>query len=553
MLLCSLCSLNSFSSQKKLGHFFYTIPEEGFCAETVVKTPYGYKVIEDLSVGDVVIDCNGDYTTIVATSKRHVDKCIKLFLEDACVLLGCDQQVYSISDVHWIRACDKLNGELVVQPTVLYAVTTQSETLCVTEYDICVHNAPALLLGASSICLGHVAIINPVMALLGGVTISLGYIAYNAYKSYDTPDSVVSAERFYYEKRKAELESIKQELMGIKSELEAATMLYSSNVAHLFLKQHMWGQVNNGELISLDQERYLSNEQKQQLREIREAELRLLEKEVQDLQLLLALHANQIVGNCKKLSNECEKIIPEVEQAINKWNSSHSKRTIGDAFNVYERILWQENLVYLLHQAFDELKIVAEYYGACESRCIQLSTTILEVLQYSHSLMFEIKQALGSLLQDFYHNSRVIEKYFIDNNISTEAFKAHIKQGIEVQKKEQEINALEIINSEFSSSGFTGGPKKDDEDEYHQKVEIYEKNALHIFRNDPGHFPIDTPVNRKILVDTASDVRNFLGKCKYGNEWYAKILENGEEIWVSVRGGFIRNGGLNKSPYNFNF
>ena len=52
---------------------------------------------------------------------------------------------------------------------------------------------------------------------------------------------------------------------------------------------------------------------------------------------------------------------------------------------------------------------------------------------------------------------------------------------------------------------------------------IDEKNVKHIFRNKIGHLA-DTIDNRQLLEDTASNIINFLGKDKYGNEWYAKLL-----------------------------
>jgi hypothetical protein len=82
-------------------------------------------------------------------------------------------------------------------------------------------------------------------------------------------------------------------------------------------------------------------------------------------------------------------------------------------------------------------------------------------------------------------------------------------------------------------------------------VSFNEKYTSHIFRNAEGHLP-DTPANRNLLQTTASDRGNLLGTDKYGNEWYAKVQNDGSQVWVQVRNGEIRNGGLNSSPIDFN-
>jgi len=84
-----------------------------------------------------------------------------------------------------------------------------------------------------------------------------------------------------------------------------------------------------------------------------------------------------------------------------------------------------------------------------------------------------------------------------------------------------------------------------------EQIEIFEKNKHHIFRNVPGHFTTDTLENRKLLLDTAKDPRNFLGPDKFGNQWYAKMFKD-KQIWARVRNGKITDGGINIKPRLFN-
>jgi hypothetical protein len=84
-----------------------------------------------------------------------------------------------------------------------------------------------------------------------------------------------------------------------------------------------------------------------------------------------------------------------------------------------------------------------------------------------------------------------------------------------------------------------------------EKIDFDEGSLKHIFRDAPGHFP-DTSANRKLLRDTASNKENYLGKDKYGNNWYTETRSDGSQVLVLVINGKIRNGGLNPTPRTFN-
>ena len=75
-----------------------------------------------------------------------------------------------------------------------------------------------------------------------------------------------------------------------------------------------------------------------------------------------------------------------------------------------------------------------------------------------------------------------------------------------------------------------------------QKAQI-----MHIMRKSEGHL-IDTPHNRKIIVDMTNDKSSFLGISKHGNEVYSKTI-NGIQYWAYVRGGVVQNGGANYTKH----
>jgi RHS repeat-associated protein len=72
----------------------------------------------------------------------------------------------------------------------------------------------------------------------------------------------------------------------------------------------------------------------------------------------------------------------------------------------------------------------------------------------------------------------------------------------------------------------------------------------HIFRNASGHLA-DTPANRKLLTDVATNPANRIGVDRFGNVWSSVTRADGTQVWVSTRNGVIQNGGLNQVPQTF--
>lgn len=107
-------------------------------------------------------------------------------------------------------------------------------------------------------------------------------------------------------------------------------------------------------------------------------------------------------------------------------------------------------------------------------------------------------------------------------------------------------------------AGTSGSPKGTlTQNEYKDTVESAmnhlpkkDSQLKHVFREAEGHL-VDTPENRKLIRETANNPANYVGKDKYGNQWYSEIKSDGSQIWATVRNGRIQNAGKNLTPHTW--
>jgi len=72
----------------------------------------------------------------------------------------------------------------------------------------------------------------------------------------------------------------------------------------------------------------------------------------------------------------------------------------------------------------------------------------------------------------------------------------------------------------------------------------------HIFNDNPGHLP-NTPENQALIEDLINDGNCKLGPDQYGNDWFGRIMEDGNQLWAECRNGRVIDGGLS-SPRSYN-
>jgi hypothetical protein len=571
----SLCVVNTQNIQPKvlLSSSFSCCKEfpqsswskEGFCGDIFVKTDVGYKPIQECKEGDILVGCYDQEKKIVSITKKFVKQYVHLVVDDIIMNVGCDQQYCILPEHTWkpaknIKAGDQLltnsrecctvtDAQLIGRETLLYSFTIEDHIFYIAPGDICVHNAEALTLGIAAVCLEYITLVNPIIATIGA-TAALFTIIYKACSDQEqtVPTSALLPERSYYEQRKVDLYNIRQELLCIKNDLVNIKALCgngSFSFTHQFLQQN--------DIV----QSYCQN-QLSKISPADEMQLHALEQDIIALQCMLALHCNTVIEQFNAAVDEYRVVRDQARVTKTAWNNSvHLTDSI--ALQLYKAELIEDFVLCNLNQKITELEIIVQYYRNCMSTCLKESTNIVDFLATIDPFITEWHQTFQEDKKRVVYNMSLGEQYFARRGISVANIKNETRSVLEQAQKNNAIKMLAQIQNKLSNMVSSGGPykdpKKDDEPEVKQncaKIEIYEKNARHIFRDEIGHLP-DTSANRELLIDMVSDKKNFLGTCKFGNEWYSKTLKNGQQVWASVRNGFIRNGGLNNIVREFNF
>ena len=492
-------SINCLQPNQKLRR------EEGFCAGTGIPTVSGYRHIEDLVVGDYIIDINNQERQIVNIARKFVPEYVQLIIGNTVINAGHDQCFYVSPEINWVEA-DYISAQDVIlnnnnqyaidkikiihEEALLYVLAVNNHIFCIAPHNLIVHNSNAMMLDGIDVCLGSITVSNPVVALLGAA-VALSKIFYDAYNDNQVDcikasalADLLLAERYYYERRKTELEQLKQNFNQIKNGLESIKTLCSSqtaNFTYLFLQQKIEPHVQNSYLkILIADEMQLLDDQKKKLRDLRELDLYMLEEEIKDIQLILALHCNEIMKQMQDVINEHKKITAQSEHVHAAWNGNLHQITKFIAFPLYEQSRLEEFSVNVVSQKFNEFKFTAQYYKNCmSSSCIKQTTNIIEALEKSAPLIVEYEQWLAIEKERIAYNISLVEQYYSGYGVSIMQLNAAIEGNLHKLNKQysekKQKKLIEINKKKFDLKNSRGPKKPRNNDDYPNMYEVFKK------------------------------------------------------------------------------
>lgn len=438
---------------------------DGFCEGTLIKTPSGYTPIEALHIGDYLLNPHDQPKRIEGIAFRWVPRYWRVRINNEDIGFGVHQSFYTPSsdwrtiaeskDISTANGSIKqlYDAELIEESTCLYVLTVEDHIFCVTTRDLVVHNAETLVVGALGIVLEHFAIAPAVISAVQ-TTLSLSLISYRALQEYcaqqdaqnkdfnewELCQKTRSAERSYFEKRKQELENLRDQCVIIKNGLLAiGTYNGGINFTSMFFEQQTFTQAAKPANLLLMNEMQLSEHEYEKLRTARDMYLNMVEQEIDNLHLTIALHLNDVIENVKKAEIYYGEMAKIPNKSVDVWNRMrHGTIPAHIAIQHYEQELYAYYSLQKAKQSVEELTVVLNFYRREFYR--PYLTQILPIEQLLDKVPSFIKKHeewIAKENQRITSNIAITEGYYARNNANVAHIWPQFKEAFEKQYEEK--------------------------------------------------------------------------------------------------------------------
>ncbi len=479
---------------------------EGFIAGTKVKTAHGFQSIEDLSADTMIIGLDSTAThkekPIIHISKKLINQYVKISTEKEIISAGLHQKFYVLQKNQWVYAKDikvsdllflhkadssfVKNIEIIEQVTPLYMLTLENHIFFITPDDIMVHNAHLAI--SNTVALFHVGRI--AIKYAASEIMATAVILGNRYRdqvktgSIEKPQthtiSKITAipERIAYEKMRTHLYGLRTDFLKIKKCLEA--LLKQNFPSNLIFSNTFLDAIKPEEIpelhlnISPEQELAYNDQQKEQLKVLRETELNLVEKQILEIQIALAFHINELIDARNKSLDQYTDLLPAISASIKEWNSTKQAMVDSIAIRHYEHIHAKgEDVLKNIEQKNKELKIAFQFYKHTHNGSLLKKTTNLsELINAEEKSIIATEQFIDKERTLNNDNQKIVEWYLFSRKIPLAPLLTTINLKIKEQRKI--VTAKEI--SESVQRGMSikppEDPKKNDKDSFFESLKL---------------------------------------------------------------------------------
>lgn len=384
--------------------------KEGFLKDTQILTAHGYRPIETIKQYDIIVgvdDQGNKVQQLVQQVKQEkVKKYIRLVFDGHIVEAAPRQRFLNATKKQWICAkqlvskpnisinnTDNISAERVKKKALVYRLTVSGHQFHVTPKNILVHNASVAVAQAGRIAMQYLTLLEPIQTTLGA-SISLNAISDSRSKQNPLLNQIERcinrplAKKDYsaykleardtYLRFRQELIHLRDQFVQIKIDIENYThqfnslssLNYALNSINLTLES-----INHP---SLDQEKNFTIQQAQELQQLREFEIKGLEKQIKDLQIGIGVHFEALLNQFRDVSDRYEELSKGLTQFID-----NAPKTIPMILECFDRVVDCEFHLKKLEDHIKVIKTIFGYYkNSSHAHILRETSNINDFLNY---------------------------------------------------------------------------------------------------------------------------------------------------------------------------
>lgn len=468
------------------------IQEEGFIAGTQIKTPEGYKSIEDIKAGDLItgFDPIEGYQekSVLGVTTNQIKKYIKISVGNEIVYTGFNQQFYLPEKNDWVIALhispSSVNyAEIISRPVDIYCIEVEDHSFCITPRDIVVHNS--FIIGPST------ALILNIGRMILRYPIEIASVASCLEKAYLNRDKLEvekeenkinkpikindTPERTNYEKHRSELFELRNDFLRIKDELNQ--LIECQSFREINFTKALFNAIKSADVSSLNlillptQESQYNDEQKTNLRKLRQSELDQIKQQILELQIALAFHFNELIDARNRAIADDNSLILVVNQSVNLWNANLENITDNTAMSNYESILTSEDSLKNIENRNQELQVAIKYYKNIKNGCILKRTTnISDLIAQEEKKILATEQLISQSRNRNSINQKIVETFLIRRNIHIVGLATNLNSKIKKQRESKLAKEFAEAEKIRVSIKFPQDPQKDNNEDFFERL-----------------------------------------------------------------------------------
>jgi len=550
---------------------------EGFLENTLIKTPYGYRYIQDLEIGDFICE-NSQNKIITNKFQQKASQFVQLSNSTITIEAACQQRFYAPSHDQWIEAYAITSSDIILshgtshitfdtiktiyQPVDIYCITVQDHLFTVSTDNVLVHNSAAALI-APYITLTFIEIAHPIAIFFGSI-ISLKHFRSYAPQTDDSITStshIASPEKMYFDAKYKELSQLKKDIVTIHSGLKTikCSLLDQQSLLTYYPYALIKNNLDSITTVTAEWENKLDFEDRFALTEIREKILNDLETEICNTQINIGLFVNEFVHRKNETIKFYNNFIDKNTDRIHRQPKLPLQAPYAEAKKYYQHAHVCNVLISEIIDRQRELSTVIQFFEKhTKSTIIRKTTNINIILDQEKQSIEADKTTINTSQQSNETKIQSALDYFRHHRLTPDA-----TQQIAITKAALYNSFQKDIKSRSTGQQYpknTPPQKPNDDDKeiprvfvgakYHSSTGTNSKSAAP--KNGQLALDCSLQIGPRMRVGISENQIVILGrtliKPQGGSEWhgYAISWENlNKEQKETTKNTLIRNGLVN--------